>query len=88
MMKDPPTLHAGKPRAEQGYVNPIEDADSHSALIPVPPGGGFSIWLPVPSEQFAVVTLGARGVAVNPGASYSTQQVNHIRVATSTLCDR
>lgn len=47
---------------------------------------GLSIWVPVESEQFAMVTLAARGIAVSPGARYCTNRSwQHIRVSTSML---
>ncbi len=46
---------------------------------------GLSIWVPVPSEQFAMVTLAVRGYAVFPGTRFGLQPTSHIRVATSQL---
>ncbi|RDI58840.1 PLP-dependent aminotransferase family protein [Microvirga subterranea] len=56
--------------------------------IMLPPGDGLCVWIPVGSEQFALVTLAARGIAVLPGAKCSVRPINHIRVATSILTDR
>ncbi|QKK19765.1 PLP-dependent aminotransferase family protein [Rhizobium indicum] len=56
--------------------------------IPIPPGQGLCLWVPVVSEPFAMVTLAARNIAVNPGNKFSVLPSNHIRVATSTLSDR
>ncbi|MDE1157496.1 MAG: PLP-dependent aminotransferase family protein [Neorhizobium sp.] len=52
------------------------------------PGSGLALWVPVVSEQFAMVTLAARNIAVNPGGKFSVLPSNHIRVATSTLSAR
>lgn len=49
------------------------------------PGGGLCLWVPVASEPFAMVTLAARNIAVNPGSKFSMVPVDYIRVATSTL---
>lgn len=49
---------------------------------------GLCLWVPVESEQFAMVTLAARGIAVEPGEKFSVTPVNHIRVATGCLTDR
>lgn len=49
---------------------------------------GLCLWVPVESEPFAMVTLAARGIAVEPGEKFSVTPVNHIRVATSCLSDR
>lgn len=49
---------------------------------------GFCLWIPVQSEQFAMITLAARGIAVQPGSKFRVKQDHHIRVATSTLEDR
>ncbi len=56
--------------------------------IPVSASGGLCLWLPVISEQFAMVTLAARNIAVAPGGRFSLKPNNHIRVATSILSDR
>jgi DNA-binding transcriptional MocR family regulator len=56
--------------------------------IPIPPGDGLCIWVPVESEQYALVTLAARGIAVHPGTKFSVRPTDHIRVATSILSDR
>jgi DNA-binding transcriptional MocR family regulator len=55
--------------------------------IAVPDRDGLCLWLPVRSEQFALVTLAARGIAVGRGANYSPQPGQHIRVATSLLTE-
>jgi len=54
----------------------------------IPPGQGLCLWVPVVSEPFAMVTLAARNIAVNPGSKFSVLPSSHIRVATSTLVDR
>ncbi|MFC0228233.1 aminotransferase class I/II-fold pyridoxal phosphate-dependent enzyme [Serratia aquatilis] len=46
---------------------------------------GLSLWLPVPSEQFALITLAARGIAVLPGERCRIGGQQHIRVSTSIL---
>lgn len=51
-------------------------------------GSGLCLWVPVASEPFAMVTLAARNIAVNPGSKFSVLPSNHIRVATATLTDR
>lgn len=56
--------------------------------IAIPPGEGLCIWVPVESEQYALVTLAARGIAVLPGMKCSVRPSSHIRVATGTLTER
>ncbi|QFU18183.1 PLP-dependent aminotransferase family protein [Microvirga thermotolerans] len=56
--------------------------------IDLPSGDGLCVWIPVASEQFALITLAARGIAVLPGTKCSVNPTNHIRVATSMLVDR
>lgn len=51
-------------------------------------GSGLCVWIPVMSEQFAMVTLAARNIAVNPGGKFSVHQNNHIRVACAMLEER
>lgn len=56
--------------------------------IDIGEGDGLSLWVPVASEPFAMVTLAARNIAVNPGSKFSVSTPNYVRVATSTLTDR
>jgi DNA-binding transcriptional MocR family regulator len=56
--------------------------------VNAPGGHGLCLWLPVVSEPFAMVTLAARNIAVNPGNKFSVSTAPHIRIATSTLTDR
>lgn len=51
-------------------------------------GSGLCAWVRVESEPFAMVTLAARGIAVQPGNKFSFLPSHHLRVATSTLEDR
>lgn len=55
--------------------------------VQVEPGFGLSIFVPVVSESYSLVTLAARGIAVYPGTKFSTRQINAIRVAVSLLRD-
>lgn len=56
--------------------------------IDIPPGDGLCVWIPVESEQYALVTLAARGIAVLPGTKCSVGPTQHVRVATAILADR
>ncbi|ABE31482.1 aminotransferase class I and II family protein [Paraburkholderia xenovorans LB400] len=51
--------------------------------LPVSGRDALCIWLPVPDEQFALITLAARGIAVQPGSSFQVTPRPFIRVATS-----
>lgn len=54
--------------------------------IPYVGEAGLSVWIPVPSEQFALVTLAIHGYAVFPGNRFMKKLATpHIRVATSQL---
>jgi DNA-binding transcriptional MocR family regulator len=53
--------------------------------VPIEAGFGLSVLIPVISESFALVTLASRGIAVAPGAKFSTRPTNSIRVGTSIL---
>lgn len=53
----------------------------------VPPGPGLSALVPVASEPYAMVTLAARGIAVQPGAKFSVLPTSHIRISTSIMAD-
>jgi DNA-binding transcriptional MocR family regulator len=53
--------------------------------IAAPDHDGLCLWLPVRSEQFALVTLAAHGIAVRGGGNFSPRPSDHIRVATSLL---
>jgi DNA-binding transcriptional MocR family regulator len=45
------------------------------------------IWLPVADQQYALVTLAARGIAVQPGSRFQVTPRPHIRVATGFKMD-
>ncbi|EKS72483.1 GntR family transcriptional regulator [Burkholderia sp. SJ98] len=49
--------------------------------------GGLVVWVAVPSEQHALVTLASRGIAVNPGSSSGLTKTSHLRIATGQLVD-
>lgn len=53
--------------------------------LPLPQRDGLSIYLPVQSEQFAMITLAARGIAVLPGERCRSGHYQFIRVSTATL---
>ncbi len=53
--------------------------------VQIEAGNGLSVFVPVASESYALVTLAARGIAVHAGAKFSTRPTNAIRVATSIL---
>lgn len=44
---------------------------------------GLSLYIPVASEQYAMITLAARGIAVVPGERYSINAEQFIRVSTA-----
>ncbi|GAB3626715.1 Putative N-acetyl-LL-diaminopimelate aminotransferase [Pandoraea terrae] len=49
---------------------------------------GLSLWIPVESEQFALVTMAARGIAVLPGSRFCLVNArDHIRVGTGMLTE-
>ena len=50
-------------------------------------GEGFSIWLPVLDEQFAMITLASRRIAVLPGSKCSVYRTQALRISTSNLVD-
>jgi DNA-binding transcriptional MocR family regulator len=60
----------------------------HRRGVDLPAGDGLCVWITVESEQFALVTLAARGIAVLPGSKCSVRPTDHVRVATSVLTDR
>lgn len=89
LLNDPATL--GQVAAARSAYGDRREAlrralDAHG--IAAPEGEGLCLWVPVRSEQFALVTLAARGIAVLPGSKCSLRQPNHIRVGTSMLKDR
>ncbi|MGO4170992.1 aminotransferase-like domain-containing protein [Bosea sp. TAF32] len=53
--------------------------------IAMPETDGLCIWIPVESEQYALVTLAAHGIAVLPGSKCSLQPTEHVRLATAVL---
>ncbi|CAH1665612.1 PLP-dependent aminotransferase family protein [Hyphomicrobiales bacterium] len=53
--------------------------------IAMPETDGLCIWIPVESEQYALVTLAAHGIAVLPGSKCSLRPTEHVRLATAIL---
>lgn len=53
--------------------------------VNIPERDGLAMWIPVPSEQFALVTLAARGIAVLPGERSRIGPGQFIRISTSQL---
>lgn len=55
--------------------------------LAMPESDGLCIWVPVTSEQFALVTLAAHGIAVLPGSKCAARPTEHVRVATAILTE-
>lgn len=53
--------------------------------IQITPGGGLSLRAPVQSESYALVTLAARGISVQPGSKTSLGASNYVRIATGIM---
>jgi len=53
----------------------------------LPPQDGLSLYIPVASEQFAMITLAARGIAVLPGERCRLGPTQFIRVSIASLKD-
>lgn len=53
--------------------------------VQITPGGGLCLRAPVQSENYALVTLAARGIAVQPGSKTSLGFSNYIRIATGIM---
>jgi len=89
LLRDPATWRLiGEARAiYQQRRDALADALCERGMA-IPPGQGLCLWVPVVSEPFAMVTLAARNIAVNPGSKFSVLPSSHIRVATSALVDR
>ncbi|MGO8185575.1 aminotransferase-like domain-containing protein [Rhizobium leguminosarum] len=89
LLRDPATwqLIAEAREIYQQRRDALADALSEREIA-IPPGQGLCLWVPVVSEPFAMVTLAARNIAVNPGSKFSVLPSSHIRVATSTLSHR
>lgn len=51
----------------------------------LPPQDGLSLYIPVASEQFAMITLAARGIAVLPGERCRLGPTQFIRVSIASL---
>ncbi|ASR10214.1 MULTISPECIES: PLP-dependent aminotransferase family protein [Rhizobium] len=89
LLRDPATwrLIAEAREIYQQRRDALADALSERGIA-IPAGQGLCLWVPVVSEPFAMVTLAARNIAVNPGNKFSVLPSSHIRVATSTLSHR
>lgn len=55
--------------------------------VAMPETDGLCIWIPVESEQYALVTLAAHGIAVLPGTKCSLRPTEHVRLATAILAE-
>lgn len=55
--------------------------------IHLPDLDGLCLWIPVPSEQYALVTLAAHGFAVYPGSRFCLGKSSHIRIGTGMLSE-
>lgn len=53
--------------------------------IYVPDNDSLCVWLPVPSERYALVTLAARGIAVQPGERAGMKNGQYIRLSICQL---
>lgn len=86
LIKDAPTqqgiAHAKTVYAQRRQA--LVDALAARGLT-LPKREGLAVWIPVPSEQFALVTLAARGIAVLPGERSRIGPGQFIRVSTSQL---
>jgi DNA-binding transcriptional MocR family regulator len=58
----------------------------NDAGIPVPPGDGLNIWLPVADEQAALITLASAGIAAAAGSSFTPAAgPPHLRVTVGLI---
>lgn len=64
----------------------LRQALAQRGLI-LPPQDGLSLYIPVASEQFAMITLAARGIAVLPGERCRLGPTQFIRVSIASLKD-
>ncbi len=76
--------------AKATYSKRREELQKQLALydINLQNSGGLCVWIPVDSEQFALVTLAFHGVAALPGAQFSTVPTSHIRVGIGNLTNQ
>jgi DNA-binding transcriptional MocR family regulator len=84
---DDPATGAALERARQVYKARRERLAEELSKreVQIETGFGLSVFIPVVSESYALVTLAARGIAVYAGAKFSTLPTSAIRVATSVL---
>jgi DNA-binding transcriptional MocR family regulator len=89
MLRDPAT-RASVAHARQVYAarrNGLQEALRQRGIT-LPCRDGLCLWIPVESEQFAMVTLAARGIAVFPGTRFCiNRDWQHIRVGIGLLKD-
>lgn len=89
MLNDPATIasldHARRVYAERR--NGLQEALGQRGIT-LGTRDGLCLWIPVESEQFAMVTLAARGIAVFPGTRFCiNRNWQHIRVGIGMLKD-
>ena len=86
-----PATSASVARARKVYAerrNALRDA-LLARGVKVASRDGLCLWIPVESEQFAMVTLAARGIAAFPGTRFCVNHKwQHIRVGTGMLKDK
>ncbi|WP_244163983.1 aminotransferase-like domain-containing protein [Caballeronia sordidicola] len=83
LLTDPESLHqiACARETYAARLARLTDALTERGL-PTPGKGVLSVWLPVRDQQYALVTLAARGIAVQPGSRFQVTHRPHIRVGT------
>ncbi|HWK47172.1 MAG TPA: aminotransferase class I/II-fold pyridoxal phosphate-dependent enzyme [Stellaceae bacterium] len=86
LIRDPETT-ASIDRAQRVYAERRRSliAALDARGVSLPDRDGLCLWVPVRSEQFAIVTMAARGIAVLPGRKCTIRPSEHVRVATSLL---
>ncbi|EHD23047.1 MULTISPECIES: aminotransferase class I/II-fold pyridoxal phosphate-dependent enzyme [Brenneria] len=79
--------HQGIEHARQVYHQRrqwLADALARRGIY-VPENDSLCIWLPVPSERYALITMAAHGVAVQPGERFGMKNGHYVRLSISQL---
>ncbi|WP_030441544.1 aminotransferase class I/II-fold pyridoxal phosphate-dependent enzyme [Actinoplanes subtropicus] len=87
LLTDPSSLAAvGHARAEYARRRYLVIDALAAAGIPLPPGDGLNIWLPVADEQAALISLASAGIAAAAGTAFTPSGgPPHLRVTVGLI---
>jgi DNA-binding transcriptional MocR family regulator len=87
LLTDPPSVAAVRhARAQYALRRHLVIQSLAKAGIPLPPGDGLNIWLPVADEQSALISLASNGIAAAAGAAFTPSRgTPHLRITAGLI---